>query len=91
MIIFYFSAGVGRTGTFIVIDAVLQQVKNEGMLDIYGFVAHVRKQRNFMVQTEVSLSSNKYHDSLFIICKPASGPMIPLILVKSLCSQSCHI
>ena len=48
-------SGVGRTGTFIVIDSSIQRLKNnEELLDIYGHVTLLRNQRNFMVQTEVS-------------------------------------
>ncbi|XP_029308826.1 receptor-type tyrosine-protein phosphatase F isoform X2 [Cottoperca gobio] len=46
------SAGVGRTGCFIVIDAMLERMKLEKSVDIYGHVTCMRAQRNYMVQTE---------------------------------------
>ncbi|XP_027505126.1 receptor-type tyrosine-protein phosphatase F isoform X17 [Corapipo altera] len=46
------SAGVGRTGCFIVIDAMLERMKHENTVDIYGHVTCMRSQRNYMVQTE---------------------------------------
>ncbi|XP_054665721.1 receptor-type tyrosine-protein phosphatase delta isoform X19 [Grus americana] len=46
------SAGVGRTGCFIVIDAMLERIKHEKTVDIYGHVTLMRAQRNYMVQTE---------------------------------------
>ncbi|XP_071984677.1 receptor-type tyrosine-protein phosphatase F isoform X10 [Engystomops pustulosus] len=46
------SAGVGRTGCFIDIDAMLERVKLEKSVDIYGHVTCMRSQRNYMVQTE---------------------------------------
>jgi netrin-G3 ligand len=46
------SAGVGRTGTFIVIDATLERIKHVSTVDIYGHVTCLRAQRNYMVQTE---------------------------------------
>ncbi|XP_063235458.1 tyrosine-protein phosphatase Lar isoform X2 [Bacillus rossius redtenbacheri] len=62
------SAGVGRTGCFIVIDSMLERLKHEKMLDIYGHVTCLRAQRNYMVQTE-----DQYifiHDALLeaVIC-----------------------
>ncbi|XP_067368610.1 protein tyrosine phosphatase receptor type Fa isoform X11 [Channa argus] len=46
------SAGVGRTGCFIVTDAMLERMKHEKSADIYGHVTCMRAQRNYMVQTE---------------------------------------
>lgn len=46
------SAGVGRTGCFIVIDSMIERVKQESTIDIYGHVTKLRAQRNYIVQTE---------------------------------------
>lgn len=51
------SAGVGRTGTFVVLDRVLQQLDNKDTVDIYGSVFDLRLHRSHMVQTEVGQSS----------------------------------
>jgi protein tyrosine phosphatase len=45
-----YSAGVGRTGCFIVIDSMLERLRHEKMIDIYGHVTCLRAQRNYMVQ-----------------------------------------
>ncbi|KAM4748868.1 receptor-type tyrosine-protein phosphatase beta [Rhinophrynus dorsalis] len=46
------SAGVGRTGTFIALDRILQQVDSKDSVDIYGAVYDLRLHRVHMVQTE---------------------------------------
>uniref|UniRef100_A0A8D3D0W4 Receptor-type tyrosine-protein phosphatase F n=1 Tax=Scophthalmus maximus TaxID=52904 RepID=A0A8D3D0W4_SCOMX len=46
------SAGVGRTGCLIVIEAMLERMKHEKSVDTYGHVTCMRAQRNYMVQTE---------------------------------------
>ncbi|XP_055722555.1 receptor-type tyrosine-protein phosphatase S-like isoform X3 [Salvelinus fontinalis] len=51
-VIAHCSAGVGRTGCFIVIDAMLERIRHERTTDIYGHVTLMRSQRNYMVQTE---------------------------------------
>ena len=47
------SAGVGRSGTFIVLDRLIQHVQVHDWLDVYSTVAQMRLFRMFMVQTEV--------------------------------------
>lgn len=49
------SAGVGRSGTFIVVDRLLQHIQQDGAktCDIYGVVHEMRRFRCWMVQTEV--------------------------------------
>lgn len=46
------SAGVGRTGTFIAIDRLIQQIEMENTVDVYGVVYDLRMHRPLMVQTE---------------------------------------
>ncbi|XP_070847690.1 receptor-type tyrosine-protein phosphatase beta [Chaetodon trifascialis] len=46
------SAGVGRTGTFMALDRVLQQLDSKGTIDLYGCVFDLRLHRQHMVQTE---------------------------------------
>ncbi|GCC37481.1 hypothetical protein chiPu_0015985 [Chiloscyllium punctatum] len=51
-IVVHCSAGVGRTGSYIGIDAMMQGLEIEGRVDIYGYVVQLRRQRCLMVQVE---------------------------------------
>ncbi|KAK2147610.1 hypothetical protein LSH36_545g04026 [Paralvinella palmiformis] len=54
-VVVHCSAGIGRTGTFIVVDMILKQIKECGLdveIDIQRMIQMVRSQRSGMVQTE---------------------------------------
>nr|XP_046247130.1 receptor-type tyrosine-protein phosphatase C isoform X4 [Scatophagus argus] len=51
-IVVHCSAGVGRTGTYIGIDAMMEGLEAEGRVDVYGYVVRLRRQRCLMVQVE---------------------------------------
>ena len=44
-IVVHCSAGVGRSGTFIALDRILQQIKRSDIVDIFGIVYNMRKER----------------------------------------------
>ncbi|XP_075423779.1 receptor-type tyrosine-protein phosphatase beta-like isoform X1 [Ascaphus truei] len=46
------SAGVGRTGTLIALDRIMNQIEAEDTVDVYGAVYDLRMHRALMVQTE---------------------------------------
>ncbi|KAK2882794.1 receptor-type tyrosine-protein phosphatase O isoform X1 [Channa argus] len=51
-IIVHCSAGVGRTGTFIALDRLIQHIREHEFVDILGMVSEMRSHRLSMVQTE---------------------------------------
>uniref|UniRef100_A0A673G376 protein-tyrosine-phosphatase n=1 Tax=Sinocyclocheilus rhinocerous TaxID=307959 RepID=A0A673G376_9TELE len=55
-IVVHCSAGVGRTGTFIVIDALIDMMYAEKKVDVFGFVSRIREQRSQLIQTDLQYS-----------------------------------
>lgn len=53
-ILVHCSAGVGRTGTLVALDSLMQQLDDENQVSIYNTVCDMRHQRNFLVQSLVS-------------------------------------
>ncbi|KOB68422.1 Receptor protein-tyrosine phosphatase 10d, partial [Operophtera brumata] len=52
-VVVHCSAGVGRSGTFITLDTALQQLaRGADVLDVFGMVHAMRRERVWMVQTE---------------------------------------
>ncbi|KAI6652633.1 Receptor-type tyrosine-protein phosphatase delta isoform X12 [Oopsacas minuta] len=83
-ILVHCSAGVGRTGTFIVLDSMLKRMISDKDVDIFGHVAYLRTQRMFMVQGE-----DQY---LFIYkvlaeCYTSHKTEIPLKIIDSVYSN----
>ncbi|XP_063073305.1 receptor-type tyrosine-protein phosphatase O [Engraulis encrasicolus] len=51
-IVVHCSAGVGRTGTFIALDRLMQHIRAHEFVDVLGLVSEMRSHRLSMVQTE---------------------------------------
>uniref|UniRef100_A0A6A7G6Z0 protein-tyrosine-phosphatase n=2 Tax=Hirondellea gigas TaxID=1518452 RepID=A0A6A7G6Z0_9CRUS len=51
-IVVHCSAGVGRSGTFIALDRILQSIRVSDYVDIFGIVYEMRRERTCMVQNE---------------------------------------
>ncbi|XP_015786402.1 tyrosine-protein phosphatase 10D [Tetranychus urticae] len=51
-IVVHCSAGVGRSGTFIALDRILQHIQKYDYVDIFGIVYEMRRERVWMVQNE---------------------------------------
>ena len=70
------SAGIGRTGTFITIDCVLEQLQREHVIDIFSTINRIRQQRMKLVQTVVCW----YTSSCGCCCMHANSCSISLPL-----------
>ena len=61
------SAGVGRTGTFILLDLAMQQMKTQGTLSIFQHIKNMRSQRMKMVQTLVCTYTSSVKNYWFLM------------------------
>ncbi|CAI8036777.1 Tyrosine-protein phosphatase Lar, partial [Geodia barretti] len=62
------SAGVGRTGTFITLDMMMQQMKAEATLSVCQCVRNLRTQRMKMVQTQAQYEFIHQALSELVVC-----------------------
>ena len=65
IISFLFSAGIGRTGTFIALDYILEEGATEQTVNVKDYVMSLRHQRGKSIQK----SDYKATDSLSVICE----------------------
>ena len=56
MYVYISSAGIGRTGTFLALDYLLDQLETEGMVDVLSYTTLMRTNRVDMIQTLVSMT-----------------------------------
>lgn len=54
-ILVHCGAGVGRTGTYITLDSMLERIKETDTINVYEFVRNMRAKRVLMVQTQVGI------------------------------------
>ena len=53
-----YSAGVGRTGTYIAIETLIERINENKSIDVFNRVIEIRKNRINMVQNQASLNSH---------------------------------
>ena len=51
LMLVYCSAGIGRAGTFILIDAMIHLAEGKNKIDVYSYFEIIRQDRMKMIQT----------------------------------------
>ncbi|XP_057296521.1 receptor-type tyrosine-protein phosphatase F-like [Hydractinia symbiolongicarpus] len=82
--ILHCSAGVGRTGTFAVLDAQMRRLDHRQDIEIYNFLKNIRQQRSYLVQQECQYIF--IHDVLLDYAR-AGQTMIPLMDLEMVLNQ----
>lgn len=66
-----YSAGVGRTGTFIALGTLLHHIKDHDWVDMFGLASEMRQHRNHMIQTEAQYVF--IHKAMLEVCQTKIG------------------
>jgi len=66
-ILVHCSAGVGRTGTLVALDSLLQELREEEQVSIFTTICDLRHQRNYLVQSQVRTTSHDVLSYLILI------------------------
>ena len=74
---YFFSAGVGRSGAYIVIHSMIKRMHVTGDINVFDFLSQIRQQRNHLVQEEVSRAWFKCKSNL----KPCFHPCYSVVRV----------
>ena len=73
---------MGRTGTFITLDAMVERLKERDDLNIFEFVNEMRTRRKQMVQTVVSTWQNVIvHVTYIVVSGTDSGEFIIVLQI----------
>ena len=79
------SAGLERTGIFIVVDTQIQRIKNESTVDIFNNVQQLCYSRNYMIQTQVATVRKKN-----LAVKTLANPTIGILADKKF-GKLCNV
>lgn len=79
----YPSAGIGRTGTFIALDYLLDEGAAMESVDVINCVSKLRQQRAHSIQTKVSQKSKPQPQSIIFKKKTKLNSMFTFILTYS--------
>ncbi|XP_041475123.1 receptor-type tyrosine-protein phosphatase kappa-like isoform X2 [Lytechinus variegatus] len=77
-IIVHCSAGVGRTGTYISIDCMMEMIEAESKIDVFNFVNNMRKRRAYMVQVQQQYEFIYETLLQWTVCKKVSFSLLDL-------------
>ena len=66
LMLVHYSAGIGRTGTFILIDAMIHLAEGKNKIDVYSYFEIIRQVRMKMIQTaeQYIFVYNAIHESV---------------------------
>ena len=87
--LFFHSAGVGRTGTLIGIDMALSQASKEKQVDISKIIVNMRRQRMKMVQTVVRKKlDQELIQWVCVVCEGGGGGLLAQNCASARASRS---